>query len=368
MSKEPRTGLETSDLLGAATDAGYRVSERMLETFRSQGLLPRPARAGNRGRRPLWLYLTGTDEQLLRLLAWREHTKDPRVLHVVLWLDGFPVATSAVREAITAVLREVAAGLDREVAAEAERLSLDPEADRGQALDSIAARLAAKRTDQALPRRVRITAAERAEAFASLTRLTVLGDPGETTEEHALTVERALGISPGRRQGFGDAGPWLTGPARDLFDAADFISMPSMTQAVEAATDEELEAARPTAAALFQYLPIAARAVGALSQKENHAGMQGPAAMDDDPKLAVLLVPAVLGFRRAGWQQNLDTITSALEPYPALLADLVTVLEMPQSTVQRNLSSQPAAVVQQANTLINAALDGKLAPAPRPRT
>ncbi|WP_043175996.1 hypothetical protein [Streptomyces sp. NRRL B-24484] len=366
MSEEPRTGTETPDLVAAATAAGHSISERMLETFRGQGLLPHPTRAGNRGRRPLWLYPPGTDDQLLRLMTWREHSKDPRVLRVVLWLDGFPVTTSAVREAIAAVLHEATADMDRAVAKEAERLGMDPVAERGQALDSIAAHLAAKRKG-GIPRLVRITATERADAFASLLRLFTLGESGDVTEEHALTVEKALGVSPGRRQGFGDAGPWLTGPAQDLFGAAEFISVQSLTQAVESTTDDELEAVRTTAAALFQHLPIAARAIAALSGKKNHAGLQGLAAMDEDPKLAVFLTAAALGFLRAGWQQNVSTLVTALERFPDLLTNLASFLDMSQKTMQENLSGEPPKVAQQAETLIQAALDGAFEPAPRPR-
>src|ERR1700677_2575376 len=88
-------GLQSVDLLAAAGQAGTGVSDRMLETFRAQGLMPRPRRVGYRGRAPIWRYPPGADRQLLALLGWREHTKDPDVLQVLLWLDGFPISAAA---------------------------------------------------------------------------------------------------------------------------------------------------------------------------------------------------------------------------------------------------------------------------------
>ena len=81
--------LDSTALLEVATQAGTAISDRMLETFRAQGLILRPQRVGYRGRAPMWLYPAGTDRQLLCLLRWRRQTKDPDTLKVLLWLDGF---------------------------------------------------------------------------------------------------------------------------------------------------------------------------------------------------------------------------------------------------------------------------------------
>ncbi|MEW2046613.1 hypothetical protein [Streptomyces sp. NPDC005476] len=81
----------------------------------------------------------------------------------------------------------------------------------------------------------------------------------------------------------------------------------------------------------------------------------------------MLLVPIVVGIIRGGWQENLDTIATALEPFPALTTEIRHVLEMPSIEAESNLEGQPAAVQHQAHLLIDAALDGKLDQAPHRR-
>ncbi|MGW4982635.1 hypothetical protein [Streptomyces mirabilis] len=365
MSVDP-AGIESEDLLQAAAAAGYPVSERMLEEFRSrtQGLLSRPHRGANRGRRPVWLYPLGAERQLVSLMRWREHTKDLNVLRVLLWLDGFPIATSAVRESVSASLSTLTQTLERGLEAEASRRGLDPASEREAALNSIASALAARRGPNALPRLVRVTASERTSAVELLLRLFAFGETLDTTEEEAATVEKVLGVSPGRRQRVNGAGPWLVGPAQDLFDAAQFISVPRMAETLVDATDVELESARQLVAMLFRFLPLVARMIGAVFDNDNYAGLEGVGLLDEHPEFVMLLVPMVVGMIRAGWQENLDTIATALEPFPALAAEIRRVLDLPANEVGRNLEGQPAAVQRHARLLIDAAVDGKLDQAP----
>jgi hypothetical protein len=182
------------------------------------------------------------------------------------------------------------------------------------------------------------------------------------TEEEARTVEKVLGISPGRRQRVEGAGPWLVGPAKDLFDAAPFVSMPAMTRAVTEATDADLEAARRPAAAFFFVLPLAARMLGAMSGDTNRAGMEGYGHFDEHPDAAPLVVALSLRMIGAGteWRRNVEAIVEALEPIRELAADARRILDMPWNEVERNLSGQPVAVQRQARRIIDAVLDEKL--------
>jgi hypothetical protein len=209
--------LDSKALIEVAAAAGYKVSGRMLETFRGQSLLLTPTRAGYRGRTPVWLYSPGADRQLLALLAWRERTKNPNVLRVLLWLDGFPIPLVVVRAALADGLQAMVDLLDREITAHARRHGLDPRnaADRDQALSLIAGALAAKRGQKALPRHARVGASQRARAVTLLLRAFALGEPGEVTTEEAITVERVMGLSPnGRRHRVDGAGPWLQAPLK----------------------------------------------------------------------------------------------------------------------------------------------------------
>ena len=225
----PAAGLESVDLLAIAAGAGAGITDRMLETFRAQGLIPRPRRAGYRGRSPVWRYSPGTDQQLLALLGWREHTKDPDVLQVLLWIDGFPIPAAAVRGALTRQLRSVVDAVGQEIGRRARDLGLDPSDDtgRGPAIDVLARTMAGKRGPTPLVRRSRMRASDRARGVALLLRVFGFGETIDGTVDDAALIENVLGIAPnGRRHSIDGQEPWLTGPAEDLFDAAGIVASP----------------------------------------------------------------------------------------------------------------------------------------------
>lgn len=106
---------DTVTLLKAAAQAGSPITGRMLETFRADGLIPHPHRAGYRGRAPVWRYPPGTEVQLVALLRWRHRSKDPDLLKMLLWLDGFAIAPSAVRTALARQLQVLTQAVEREI-------------------------------------------------------------------------------------------------------------------------------------------------------------------------------------------------------------------------------------------------------------
>lgn len=356
-------GLDSEALIRIAAESEYTVSLRMLETFRAHGLLPRPARTGHRGRTPVWTYPDGADQQLVSLLGWREHTKDTNSLRVLLWLDGFPISPGTIRDALTNSLQAALDMIEQEIATQAQQHGLDPheDADRHQALNLLAGTLAAKRGPKALPRHSRVGAADRTQAVHLILRAFALGQRVDATTEEAKTVERVLGVAPnGRRQRVLDAEPWLTGPADELFDAAEVVALPTALQAVNDATDVELETARHIVVALFRHLPLVARMMAALFDEKNHAGMAGLRQIDQNPEIVVLMVPWVIGMLRAGWHENLQAITTALAPMPELAAQTQDLLDQPAKTIAANLNGQPPEVQQFAQRIIDAAIHGTL--------
>ena len=353
---------DTAALLRAAALAGEQVSERMLETFRAQGLIPRPRRTGNRGRTPLWRYPPGTERQLVVLLRWRQHTKDPDLLTVLLWLDGFPVPDAAVREALLRGLHAMTRIIQREIDQRARRLGLDP-ADgsaRSRAISDLAHTAASKRGTTAVPRHSRIRASDRAHAASLMIRLFGLGEKIETTAQDAELVERVLGLAPnGRRRTIDGTGPWLTGPAEDLFSAAEITAIPNLATAVTGASEAELATARQMVSILFQHLPLMVRMTSAMFGDENYTGLAGLSQLDQHPEAVIYLVPIVIGMLKAGWADNLEAVTSALRPFPELAAQAQRILGMPAATVQANLAGQPAEARAQAQRLIDAAIEGQ---------
>jgi hypothetical protein len=361
-SAGPPAGMESADLLAAAARAGAGISDRMLETFRAQGLIPRPRRVGYRGRVPIWRYPPGTDQQLTALLGWRQRTKDPDVLQVLLWLDGFPIPAAAARDALTRQLRSVIDAVGEEISRRARELGLNPadETARSQAIDTVARTMAAKRGATPLVRRTRMRASDRAHAVALLIRVFGMGETIDGTAHDATSMEQVLGLAPnGRRHSVSGEQPWLTGPAEELFSAASIVSLPRLAEAVATATEPELCAVRQTVVALFQYLPIMIRMVGAMFGDDNYTGLAGLGQFDQQPEYVIYLVPMILSMHRAGWKENLDAVTSALQPYPELAAQAQRILDMPAPQVEANLAGQPAAIRQQGQRLIDAAIEGK---------
>ncbi|MEW1633551.1 MULTISPECIES: hypothetical protein [Streptomyces] len=365
MAVEPHA-LQRDDLLRAATSAGFStMNERRLEDFRSSGLMPRPVRVGNDGRRPVWIYPPDSDRQLVQLLRWRERTLDVDVLRVVLWVEGFPFALDAVRASAAVVV----AGLSREVEqllrTEASRQGRDPVEDQDAVVGAVAATMAAKRGKNALPRPIRVPADDRATAVAHLLQIFALGTRPDVTEDDAETIEKVLGVSPGRRQRVEGAEPWLTGPASLIVGAADFVSLPRMTEALAHASDAEWEEARSVAAALFLQLPVVTRALAAQTGKENLAGLGACTALDSDPLFAVLLVGFALGARRADWSDNIGDLTDSLAPWSGLIGEMKQVLDMPRHALDRNLAGHGTEMHARTERIIQALLDRDLDPGPR---
>jgi len=353
---------DTTVLLQAAAQAGSAITSRMLETFRADGLIPHPNRAGYRGRAPVWRYPPGTELQLMALLRWRRSSKDPDLLKILLWLDGFAIAPSAVRSALTHQLQVLTEAMEQEISRHAARLGLDPAdgAARSQAIDAAAQTIAAKRGATPLPRRSRVAAQDRTRAVTLMIRTFGLGETLQGTAEDAAVIERVLGLAPnGRRNDVADAGPWLTGPAEDLLDAAGIVGLPHLLAAVNDASDADLTAARQTVAVLFRHLPLMIRMLGAIFDDDNYTGLASLRQIDQHPESLTYIVPLVIAMLRAGWKENLDAVTSALRPFPDLAARAQRLLDLPTATLTANLAGKPAEVRERVQRIIDAAIEGQ---------
>jgi hypothetical protein len=280
----------------------------------------------------------------------------------LLWLDGFTIAPSAIRAALARQLQVMTQAVEREISRHAQRLGLDP-ADgtaRTQAIDALGQTIAAQRGATPLPRRSRIAAQDRTRAVTLMIRTYGLGETLPVTADDAAVVERVLGLAPnGRRNTIADAGPWLTGPAEDLLGAAGIVGLPHLLAAVNAASDADLMAARQTVAVLFRYLPLMIRMLGAMFGDDNYTGLAGLRQIDQNPESLTYLVPLVIAMLQAGWKKNLDAVTSALSPFPALAERAQQLLDLPSATLTANLARRPAETREHVQRIIDAAIEGQ---------
>ncbi len=101
------------------------------------------------------------------------------------------------------------------------------------------------------------------------------------------------------------------------------------------------------------------RMLSVMFSEENYAGLAAFGQLDQHPEAVVFIVPMVLAMQKAGWRENLDTVTSALQPFPDLAAQANRILDMPAATINANLTEQPAETRVRAYRIIAAAIEGQ---------
>ncbi len=352
--------IESAALVQIAKEARYHVTERMLETFRTQGLMPPLARVGNRGRSPIWASPLASEQQLLSLMRWREYTTDRDALLVLLWLGGNDINLELVRQAVLASLEKAEALIDDELRQRAQELGVDPESESGrdQAIDKMAAELARKKEmNTVLPRRAGGSHEERVAAIANMTKA-FLGNAPTGSESEAAALEATLGISKGRDHSAGMPA-WITGPASELFETLGEINLAVLRDATMDASPEEWEAARPVADALVRFLPVLFAMAKALAGEENPAGLGLLGGLGDRPESALLIVPLVIHMLRLQPSETRQ-VSAALGMTAALAPEMEKMLDVPEYRIQ----ALPPAFAKRAGRLVDTYLDGELTPAP----
>ncbi|MFD4829209.1 hypothetical protein ACFWPV_05030 [Streptomyces uncialis] len=310
----------------------------------------------------MWVYPPGTERQIVSLGRWRQRTKDLGVLRVLLWLEGFPIGTSAARSSLVAALHTAEDTLRKHITPSPAPAAAPGSAAGQEPIASLAAELASKRGPDALPRPIRQSAADRVRSVELLLRTFGLGEVPTASDSEAFEIERLLGVAPGRRHKVDGAGPWLTGSPHDLLSAGLTLALPVLAQTMETASDSELEEARPFARSLFHLMPLAARLIGATHGNDNHAGFGGIAHLDEEPELGPLMVAVTVGMRRTAPEMadNLAAIHASLQSVPDAMASIKALLDMPQAVVDQNLAGQPVSVRHRIDRVVEAALEGRI--------
>ncbi len=338
--------LQTAQLVALVAETDSPVTERTLEFWRYQGLLPHPERTGQDGKRPVWTYAPETVDQLRALLHCRQQTKDPNVLRAALWYDGFPVLRACVRSSISAYLRQLQDICEKELTKRQSGPADDPEA-RWQAIQAVAGVLARRRS-KGFPRLNRQALDERTAGIA-LTLGLLLGDEAAMRhlEADAPAVERLIGIDRGRRYKPGGAGPWLDGPPEEgLASFATMGSLDRLLAMVEGASDEKLEIARTLARTLLGGIAAFSKISDAFEGRDNASGMAGMRVFDDDPHAALVSVPLVLSILSSTeMAQNLGQIFTAIQsnvlPIKEQARELAAMSEGERAARLKNLPELP---------------------------
>ncbi|MFI1884955.1 hypothetical protein [Streptomyces jumonjinensis] len=297
----------------------------------------------------------------MSLGRWRQRTKEPGLLRVLLWLEGFPIPTEAVSFAVLDHLLAFEKAIQKHIPQSPDSAAAPGSVADRDPIESLAAELATRRGPKALPRQIRQPAAERARAIELMLRAFGRGESVTATDDEAFAVERLLGVAPGRRHKVDGAGPWITGSPHELLGLVHAFAPPVLFKTMLTATEAELEEARPFARTLFCGMPLIARLIGAIYGNDNHAGFGFLADQEEKPFLAPLIVAVVVAVRRTDPRMaaNLAALHSSLQDLPDAMAEIKSMLEMPQAELEQNLAEQPAAVRLQLLRVVDAALEGR---------
>jgi hypothetical protein len=303
-----REAVAYAELAAAAHAAGFpKITAGQVHEWVMAGLLPATADQRSLGRHGFeTLRRPGVEDQLIALCRLRQATKSWDRLAVLLWLEGWQIATDRLRRAIIEDLGDPS------------KLGLDGSNDETlDKLDQYARRQGPRFARRAGLGHVGPTsAAEGVMAALSVTLGGALWD-----EEAAQAIERVAGLTRARSDSIGDAPPWLDGPAAPSIDLSGFaFRAPDL---VRHATQSQLEAARPCARAFAIDVPLVVHAVE-LGFGLNIAGLGVLARGHITPAMAVAIA---LFFADVGFERQLSAMVETWSGLASQVAPMLPVVE-----------------------------------------
>jgi hypothetical protein len=325
--------LSTSQLLALAQAAEPGVTERMLELWRHQDLLPKAERTGQDGTRPVWTYPAEAVDQLQALLRLRAATKDPNLLRSALWFGGYGVSMARARQSMIAVLEKLQADIEKELARRAAAKGLDHEEGRSQALADVARDVASRRKTS-LPRFGRQRQDARARGLEALFRLGIGEESAldQLDDDTAVAVERVMGVDQGRRYRPRGVQPWLTGhPGEGMIAFQQFGSLPRLIEALESGDDQEFEQARPFARTILTGIAAFSQIADAFAGYRNASGFAAVVTLKEEPLISVMATAFVVSAMR------LPEMATNIQTVNATLVDTI----LPAEARARNLAAVP---------------------------
>jgi len=333
-------------LLALAQEVEPRTSERTLEYWRNQDMLPKLVRIGQEGIRPVWVNPPGAQHQLEALLRHRKVTRDPNVLRTALWFDGFAVPIGRARDSAVAVFEDMKRQFDELLAKMVVSAESEGEA-RWLAINELARVLATKR-NKGFPRMGRQSLNDRQRAIAAVLGL-AFGEPQamERLGTDAGAVERFMGIDRGRSFKPGGAGPWNEGPAAENLAAfARYANIDRLIQLLKAAHDPDLEQARAFAQIFVEGIALFSRIADALVGRDNASGMAAITTFVGNPYVGVMVPALMLSFVvEPGGIERLTMVTEAIsgavDPAKEAVADFLAQPKEERERRQANIDALP---------------------------
>ncbi|KJF16955.1 hypothetical protein [Acidithrix ferrooxidans] len=345
-STSPR--LRTVDLIEIGRKIEPELTERTLEYWRNQNLLPSPVRSSQEGKRPIWTYPDETTDQLRTLLRLRKESRDPNVLRAALWFEGYPVKMTYVRKSIATYLRQLQATFEKELEKRRPQVADESEAS-WFAIEQVASKLARKRR-KGLPRLARQPQADRIQAVALMLGL-LFGNPSamQHLEHDAPSVERLIGLDQGRRARPAGIGPWLDrSPEEGLEVFARVGNLSRLIEVIDIASDEELQLAATFSRNLLDGMTAFSKIADAFVGVDNTSGLAGIEPLQGNAYTAVVILPLFVSIlRSAALVENLKQIVHSYQtniiPLEQQAKELAALSEDDRIQRLKNLSELPFA-------------------------
>jgi DNA-binding transcriptional MerR regulator len=341
------------DLLAIAHTFDTKITHRTLEFWRSEGLLPRPMRSGQAGKRPMWTYPVQASQQLRRLLQLRKTISNLDALRVALWCESYDIDITRVRASMTAYLQGLRSTLDRELK---KRLPAEASGDDDlSAIEDLAFTLAKKRGKGRI-RSSRQSLHDRTQAIALLLSLSLNNDVAVSFEAYTPALERMTGLDHGRRSIGGNPG-WLNAPYEQVNESIKtFGNLRHLVSVLESSPDDELEMARNLCTTLLDGLLTATKITDAYHGKANALGFGGIRASEGNPEILALLIPLLLSLLQSPQQRNnIESLTKFLEetvlPVGKQMKELAMLTAEERSHHLKDLPNRPwrdRLIIQQA--------------------
>jgi hypothetical protein len=336
----------TADLLEIAVEIEPEVTERTLEFWRYEGLLPAGERTRQEGKRPVWTYPAEASEQLRALLEMRRKTTDPNVLRVVLWYKGYEIPIDRVRSSLGAYWRKVRAEFETQL--DRHRPEAASEADaRWLAIQKVARTMAGKK-GKGFPRLGRQELAERIKGVALVIGVVLDNETAmQRLEADGGAAERLIGLDRARRFRPPGVEPWLDGPAHEgLVGFSNFGSLARLISVTDSATCEELELARNFGRTLSAGISAFSRIADAATGRVNASGVAAITMLEDDPYLALVIPPLIVSILRSpelakNMMEIIDALQSKILPVEVAARELAGLSPEEQAERLSNLSSLP---------------------------
>jgi hypothetical protein len=325
----------TQQLLDHAHRNGFpELKDRQLETWRNQRLIPRPARVGQDGIKPVWKSPPETAERLRRLCRIRADRgiNDQYLLRLLMWLDGQDYPLGDIREDLRRVLTQIAGEVEGFLAGIINKHQLEgsPAEVRREAIRLFADQGAGMQAANTVIDRFRSARGHRLPGFRAMAYMFIEGETPPAEFGTGEDVERTLGVLPRAATDRLEGGqPWHDGQT-DLAYMARVSSLPAWQAALEIATDDDLLYARQAVGPLTHGLAFIAKVLSGFTGKPRFAGFSLfrtlPLSTYTEAGITALIVTLLNSESR----DNLMTVVDSVkQTYGLIRPDLTRLMQMP---------------------------------------